>query len=147
MDLEYDNLKQFKLADGDEIVCEVLEDLEDDIIIRYALKISKMDISFNRSYYIFKNWMTFQEESSDTMVLSKFHIVGAANPNDKLLKEYYSALEALVSDEENPEVSAEEAVRDLLERMGLSRSRMSGLGDDDSDRSNVISFVDRTKLH
>ena len=38
MDLEYDNLKQFKLADGNEIVCEVLEDLEDDIIIRYALK-------------------------------------------------------------------------------------------------------------
>lgn len=145
MDIEYDNLKQFRLADGDEIVCEILEDLEDDLVIRYALKIAKMDISFNRSYYIFKNWMTFQEESTDTLVLSKFHIVGAANPNPKLLKEYYSALEALLEDEENSDVSAEDALKDFLEKMGLTRTKASTEGD--SDFSNVISFVDRTKLH
>jgi len=145
MDLEYDNLKQFRLVDGDEIVCEVLEDLEDDLVVRYALKISKIDISFNRSYYIFRNWMTFQEESTDTLVLSKFHIVGAANPSPKLLKEYYSALEALIEDEENSDVSTEDALRDFLEKMGLARTRSHTEGD--SDFSNVISFVDRTKLH
>ena len=143
INIEEGNLKQFKLVDGDEIVCEVLEDLEDDIIIRYALKIVKVDISLGSAYYIFKNWMTFQEKTTDTVALSKFHIMGMAVPTEVLLKEYYSAVESINSYQDES-TTEKDVIYDLLEKLGLATTKpLSG----DSSGANVISFIDRTKLH
>ena len=141
IDINEEALKQFKLVDGDEIVCEVLEDTDDDIIIRYALKIVKVDISFSKSYYIFKNWMTFQEKTTDTVALSKFHIIGMARPSDVLLKEYYSAVQ---SNTQVDDTTEKDVISDMLEKLGLTTTRISS---DDSSNANIISLIDRTKLH
>lgn len=141
VDIDESNLKQFKLVDGEEIICEVLEDLEDDLIIRYALKIVKVDINISRSYYLFRNWMTFQEEANDTVSLSKFHVMGIAIPSPVLLGEYYSAIESVKSHNKENDNSS---MYDMLEELGLVPTRSL---DGDSSDSNIISMVDRNKLH
>ena len=40
-----DNIKQIKMVNGDELLCEVLEELDEDLIIRYCLIIDRLNPS------------------------------------------------------------------------------------------------------
>ena len=40
-----DNVKQIKMVNGDELLCEILEELDEDLIIRYCLIIDRLNPS------------------------------------------------------------------------------------------------------
>lgn len=145
LDIEVGNLKQFKLVGGEEIICEILEDLEDDLIVRYALKIVKMEVALDRTYYMFKNWMVFQEKSGDTIALNKYQIVGIANPSITILKEYISAVKIILLDKNKEEEEDENNPIEAFLRKMMEMNNEDG--GDSGQPSNVISFRDRTRFH
>jgi|SRR6056300_515777 len=88
--------KHFKLTNGDEMVCEMVDTGGDevaDIIIRRALKIVVTDdLEENTRYYTLKPWISFQDDSTDLIALNSVHIVGEATPSDTIMRHYAIAL-------------------------------------------------------
>lgn len=87
------NLKQFKLTNNDEIICEVVEDADDSIVVRKALKInSAEDFENNVRYYSFRPWVSFQDDPAELSVLNVGHIIGESLPSQTLVVHYAAAV-------------------------------------------------------
>jgi len=138
-----DNVKQIKMANGDEVLCEIIEELEDDLVVRYCLtieKVSSADSEQIETFYVMRPWMTYIEKSDEVITLSKYHIMGAAEPATALLNQYAKALKTII--ELSEEESAMDELKDIL-KMDPS---------DDSNPSNVVKITNlfdskKNKLH
>lgn len=123
-------LKQFKLANNEEIICEVVDwgnGEDDNIIVRKALKIHAMeDIEQGMRYYTFKPWMSFEIDPDAIHMISPYHIVAESNPGEQA-KDYFFDV--------------------IGEMKELDGEQITSLYNDDSDsNSNVISFESK-KIH
>jgi len=92
------NIKQFKLVNNEEIVCEFVDTVgkEGDIICRKMLKIFHAeDYNNGVRYYSFKPMLSFQDDLNTLNVLNCDHIVLETEPSKTLLYHYTSALEEI----------------------------------------------------
>ena len=106
-------LKHFKLTNGDELVCDVLEwndENTDEIVISKALKLVQMDDpDTGIRYFSFRPWMLLQENLNDIQILNGAHIVAEANPTNKMLTQYmlvYDEIQKYIGDDEEIEVQS-----------------------------------------
>ena len=143
-------IRQFKLANDDEIMCEVVEYPEEDdaIVIRKTMKMVQMDNMANGTrYYAFRPFMMYQMTKEAFQIINCAHIIGEANPNQDLILEYFKAIETAMEDEGG----AKENMDDMREKYNNFVKRqnemlMSEL--DSSTGSNVIKFsIDKSKMH
>ena len=90
------NTKQFKLASGEEIVCDVIEWASEncfDIIVKNIMEIVQhYDRHENEHYYLFRPWVHFQENDMDISILDSRHIIATSNLNYILMQQYKSAV-------------------------------------------------------
>jgi|TARA_Y100000389_G_C17276724_1_gene420810 hypothetical protein len=136
-------IKQFKLVSGEEIVCEVVEWPSDDfsgMVIRRVLMIkTSFDEKGNR-YYTFRPWMALQEGTEKFISLEGTHVMGEANPDLVMLKNYKEAVE-------NNELSEEE----LLEKVEKYVEKMKEIYNEDSDQlmdDNILAFPSKNdRIH
>lgn len=90
--------KQFKLTNGDEMVCELISTTDDemstaDVVVRRAMKIVVTDdLESNARYYTFKPWMSFMDDSTELVALNSVHIVGESTPSETVMVHYAAAL-------------------------------------------------------
>ena len=93
-------IKQFKLTNDDEIICEVLQwDNEEssDMIIRGTLRIINVeDFSKGVRFYAFRPWMIFSEDPESLHTLNSAHIIAETNPSKELLNHYAQSLSEIV---------------------------------------------------
>ena len=145
-------IKQFKLSSGEEIVCEVLEwpDADEDIadiVVRNIFKVVAIDqtVSGNR-YYTFKPWMVFQDEPDMFQTININHVIGEANPSQKLLEQYFNILKGELSEES--EAAREELEKKLADYINNLRKIVSEqVGSSDSGEENVIKFPGGRTIH
>lgn len=145
-------IKQFKLSSGEEIVCEVIEwpDLGEDIadiVVRNIFKVVSIDqtVSGNR-YYTFKPWMVFQDEPDMFQTINMNHIIGEANPSQKLLEQYFTMMKGELS--EDSEAAREELEKKLAHYINNLRQMVSEqLSSSDSGEENVIKFPGGRTIH
>ena len=157
-------LKQFKLANNEEIICEVVEwptTEEASMVVRKAMKVIIME-SYNDGarYYAFRPWLVFQDEvKNNFQILNSYHIVAEANPSVKLKDQYYKFLKELDKqiEKHNSNTLKQLAPKDIdkkvLKELQKDLKELEGLinnGDIeiDSNQDNIIQFnpKDRT-LH
>ena len=136
--IDINNVKQMKIADGSEIICEVMEELEEDIVVRGAFRIARVDLDQERSYYMFKPWMTYVEESDHFITINLYHLIAATIPSKDILEQYENAIEKIseaVEERDGPNID-----ESPKEELNLTP---------DSDTDNVLkfNFIDKTKLH
>lgn len=156
-------IKQFKLTNGEEILCEVLqwEDHGDiEILVRKAMRLILLENHEGVKYYAFRPWMVYQENNDDLIIINTDHIVGMGYPTRSLLIQYNEAcadmdemhnqremeyeekygkesrMSASEKMQQNSEVAGDK-LEAYIERMGMY----------DSGSSNVISIFDKSKLH
>lgn len=142
-------LKQFKLSSGEEIICEVIEwpDPEEDsadIVVRNVLKIVGVNQPTGNRYYSFTPWMVFQNEEDSLQMLNDNHILGEANPSEKLIEQYFIAVKGETTDES--EAAKEEIQKQLADYISRLRQIVSGApeGGSDSDTGgNIVKFPGR----
>lgn len=132
MGIESDNIKQLLLSDGSEIICKIEEELEDDLVVSSAFKIVRIDTPITgNSYYTFKPFMTYVEDSNHFISLNLYHIISATVPYSELHNQYVKIManvkEIMLRQEE--EFNEEDVLEESIE-----------------EYSNVIS-IDRSKLH
>ena len=136
--IDINNVKQMKIADGSEIICEVMEELEEDIVVRGAFRIARVDVDQERSYYMFKPWMTYVEESDHFITINLYHLIAATIPSKDVLEQYENAIEKIseaVEERDGPNID-----ESPKEELNLTP---------DSETDNVLkfNFIDKTKLH
>ena len=147
------DIKQFKLANGEEIVCEVVEwhDEENaDIIIRDSYKILswQSNVSSDR-YHSFMPWMVMQEGEGLFQSINADQIVGSCSPTESILKEYWKIKETKDGNEISSE-ELEERMEEYIEK--LKKILLDHTSDSpkyellDSD-GKVIAFPQRDKIH
>ena len=90
------NYGQFLLANGLEIVAEILEDDEElnDMVVRNCLIISRMNVK-EGTYYIFRPMMTYVEGENGIIGLNRDHITASSIPHIKTIDQYYFALQKM----------------------------------------------------
>ena len=93
--IDINNVKQLKIADGSEIICEIMEELEEDIVVRGAFRIARVDLDSERSYYMFKPWMTYVEEPDHFITINLYHLIAATVPSKDILEQYENATEKI----------------------------------------------------
>ena len=121
-------IRQFKLTSGEELVCEVIEwATEDccDMIIRRAFTIQTQVSNENYRYHFFKPWMALQEGLEMYITLNSNHIVCEALPEENLLKHYHGTIRNV--DLTDDDISEEE------------------YADVDSSIDNILDFSKRNK--
>jgi|TARA_B100001093_G_scaffold289776_1_gene276736 hypothetical protein len=139
-----DNVKQIKMVNGDEIICEILEELEDDLVVRYCLLIDKFRAQSNdteqytTTLYVLKPWMTYVEHKDEVITINAYHCMALSNPHTELLKQYELALSRIV-DMANEEIREKDLVQlDLI-------------GESDHQNKNVVTLsfnkISKNKLH
>ena len=170
------NIKQFKLSNGDEIVCEIYQwpDEEFEEIIATKIMLLRFVDNFMTSsrYYALRPWMAFYNDIDLLYSLNTYHIVGEVNPSNDLKKLYYKSIAVLEkqlkegnnqrliirSDSLEDETEEDEEER-LMEEM--YREGLEGRGEDEFDfelesdnpddssepEDNIIKFKFDKKLH
>jgi len=111
------NLKQFKLTNNDEIICEVVEDTEAGLVIRKALRvISADDFEDNIRFYQFRPWISFQDNFDELCVLNIGHIIGETVPSKTLVVHFANAVnEVEASQEMKKEFNLDELINEMEE--------------------------------
>jgi len=154
------NLKQFKLTNDEEIICEVLDaDAPDaSVVIRKVLKLMCID-DFDRNvrYYSFKPWMSFTDDIDGLQTLNAGHIVGQMNPSVTLALHYAQAVKEVESgmktskvlslDEVLKEIDIEELTEEEMDE--YLKDKFSSQEDDilDSADPKIIQFKPRGTFH
>lgn len=137
-----ENFRQFKLSNGDEVVCEVLQYPMDDedatITVRNVYKIAMITspTGDNNRYYHFRPWMVYQDKKELSQTINLNHIVAEAVPTKDLLAHYFK-----VTLEEESNLSVE----DILKKIREMTSELNPF-EGDSD-SNLIAFPVNRRLH
>tara|TARA_B100000768_G_C11141945_1_gene316471 strand:+ start:242 stop:640 length:399 start_codon:yes stop_codon:yes gene_type:complete len=130
------DIRQFKLVDGSEIVCDVLEWNSDDteeVVIRNALVIQYMMKDDYRMCSM-RPWMLQQVQHNMIQILNAGHITVDAHPARETLDNYMETVRYL-------QLDLEETVKEEVE------TTLSVVTDEEKD--NIISFLKnrKDKLH
>jgi hypothetical protein len=152
------NLRQFRLVNDDELICELVQysDDESEILVRKVLKIiTADDYDNNVRYYSFKPWISFQEEIDDLSVINSMHVLTEVMPSDSLKKHYTRALKDIKNQEELSKKNVDlDAILEATENLTEEEMRVyiQNLIDDndkfiDSNETNVITFRPKDTLH
>jgi len=165
------NLKQFKMTNNDEIICEVVEDTDAEdggvIVIRKALRIlTSEDYENNIRYYSFKPLLSFQDEFKELVVMNVGHIICESLPSKTLVVHYARAVKEVesaekVKRERNIDVDvllneiegmSDDEITDYLQHKLHSNDIVStdGLVEEDvldSDAPNIIQFKPKGTMH
>lgn len=148
-------IRQFKLATDDEIICEVVEYHEEDdaIVIRKTMKLVMMDNMANGvRYYAFRPFMMYQLEPDSFQVVNCQHIVAEAAPSQDIIHEYFKALENSLIDDDTSEENMDEIRRETKRQWDAYQKTkvqtMKEYFSSDSSNENIIRFTPpKDKMH
>lgn len=137
------DIKQFIMANGDEIVCEVLEwaSYEDpDMVVRRAYKVVTVDDPYKGiRYFTLRPWMIYQSGEEIFNTINSTHIISEANPRPQLLHQYNMT----IAESEKNDEEFEEKVNEVSKKIDSLLNNINT----DSSSDNIIYFGNKDKLH
>ena len=81
--------RQLKLTGGDEIICEVIDETDYEIVIRYAaLIVAAEDFTQRVRYYTFRPYMMYQELPDQHILLNPDHIACISVPHEYIISQW-----------------------------------------------------------
>lgn len=89
------SVKQFKLVNGEEIVCEVLEESAQSFAVRNAFVLYEKETTDGYKYFTFRTFMTYQDTPLSVMLLMSDKIMAMAIPSDDMKEQYYVAMDEM----------------------------------------------------
>ena len=134
---DFDKIKQIKISSGDEILCEIIDITDEELIVRNALQICKIEIDANRSYGMLKPWISFQENTQELVSLNDMHIVAIASPSEDLIKQFGNAIKNNGTDEDDEDFDVDTWMERLYNKKESLDINFNDMLDSDE---NIISF-------
>ena len=140
------SIRRFKLSNGDELVCDVVEWPDENegpnaLVIRNAYKIFLLNpiMPGENRYYQFRPWMVYQDNPEYFQILNGDHILAEASPSEEMLIQYAR----LLSDDEEEDQNLEKISAKLKEMLDLVNAEEVDLYGGDSDFGNLFQFPGR----
>lgn len=131
------SIKHLKLISGEELVCELMTESGDSIIIRNALSLIEKELSSGDKYYAFKTYMIYQDSPQNVMVVFSDKIMSIAVPTEEMDRQYTAAIKEMAAYNEAQELKQQERDEwedDLsLEEFLNDMDRENDLMDSDTD--------------
>jgi hypothetical protein len=131
------SIKHLKLITGEELVCELMTESGDSIIIRNALSLIEKELSSGDKYYAFKTYMIYQDSPQNVMVVFSDKIMSIAVPTEEMDRQYTAAIKEMAAYNEAQELKQMERSEwedDLsLEEFLNEMDRENDLMDSDTD--------------
>lgn len=131
------SIKHLKLITGEELVCELMTESGDSIIIRNALSLIEKELSSGDKYYAFKTYMIYQDSPQNVMVVFSDKIMSIAVPTEEMDRQYTAAIKEMAAYNEAQELKQmerDEWEDDLsLEEFLNEMDRENDLMDSDTD--------------
>lgn len=152
-------IRQFKLASGEEIVCEIVQwhnEEELEIVVRKPMKLVMGEMAETGvRYYSFRPWMVYQENPEDLIVLNGNHVIGIGFPPKTLIAQFDEAVDEMAQMNKHREEEyklnhpSPEDIANITSKVKVSAKGIEEYLQtlkDDSDFNNVIQF-DPKKVH
>lgn len=83
------------MSSGNELICEVLEESANNIVVSNVLQINMKVSEDNYRYFVFSSYMINQESPTTALMLMIHHMEAFAIPSDLLKEEYFKALQEI----------------------------------------------------
>ena len=151
-------IRQFKLANGDEVVCEIVQwhnEEELELVTRKVMKLVQSEAN-GVKYYVFRPWMIYQESADDMIIINGHHVVGIGFPTEPLLYQYREALVEMEKLHQQRQEEYKHMNPDDIQEISKMVRRASddiedylrSLHEDDSDGGgNVVDLFSKKTLH
>jgi len=152
-------LRQLKLTNGDELVCEIMDYGDDDehmMAVRNPFRLVAMESPReNVRYYAFRPFMLYQGDGNHVQILNPGHVVSECTPTRELIEEYTKAVDEHNSNEETQVLKSLDETKkamneyyDKVQKMAYEKHMKEYIEIDyDSDHPNVITFPGSDTKH
>lgn len=133
MIMTYDvkKIKQLKLVSGEEIICEIIEETDDDLIVRAPLAIQFHTNDDSTRMWTFRLFMCYQDDPERFVLVKIDKIMGIANPIHELVKQYIRGVEEMYMFDEEEDLTPDGKEDPWGQWEG---------SDSDDGKSNVLKF-------
>lgn len=142
--------KHFRLVGGEEILCEIVEWIEEqhnEIIVRDVMAIVPSLTSTNEKVYVFKPWLHYIEGKEELVIINSAHVIATVTPNPILQEQYLRAVVEMhltAADRRSEEMlRTQRKFADIANSLKeiFDEDEYGEFDDDsDSDPSNIIKF-------
>ena len=140
--------KVIKMVNGEDVLCKVLEEYKDALVVEYPMSVVKNQIVEQENHIVehtgLQRWMNFTHDKSFLILKEKILSLGDLAPEVTL---YYKHICKRISVEESREPTDEEEA--MMKMQDNMETLVEALGDVDGD-ANLPSKVlplDKSKLH
>lgn len=153
-------LRQLKLTNGDELVCEIMDYGEDDehmMAVRNPFRLVAMESTReNVRYYAFRPFMLYQGDGNHVQILNPGHVVSECTPTRELIEEYTKAVDEHNSAEDTQVLKSLDETKkamneyyDKIQKMAYEKAldNYDLEIEYDSDNPNVITFPGSDTKH
>ena len=143
--------KIIKMVNGEDVLCKVLEEYKDALVVEYPMSVVKSHIIEQENHMVehtgLQRWINFTHDKSFLILKEKILTLGDLAPEVTL---YYKHICKRMSIEESAEpTDEEEAMMKLKDNMESLVEALGGADTEDVDSKNpsVIYPLDKTKIH
>ena len=143
--------KVLKMMNGEDVLCKVLEEYKDALVIEYPMSVVKNQIMESNDHIVehtgLQRWMNFTHDKSFLILKEKILSLGDLAPEVTL---YYKHICKRISFEESNELTTEdEAMMKMQDNMEQLVDAVSGSNGTlkESDIPSKVLPIDKSKLH
>jgi len=130
------SIKHLKLVTGEELVCELVEETKESIIVNNALSLMPKTMNDGTKYFAFKTYMVYQDTPTNVIMIFTDKVMSIAVPADEMIVQYKNALKEMA------EYLEEDSARLLEEDFKESLSLDDFLDELDRKEEQELDFMD-----
>ena len=115
------SIKHLKLITGEELICNLLEESADHLVVNNALSLMEKTLDDGTKFYAFKTYMVYQDTPQNVIMVFTDKIVSLALPTRDMINQYGSAIREMetftskseLEEQIQEDLSLEEFLRDM----------------------------------
>ena len=86
------SIKHLKLITGEELICNLLEESADHLVVNNALSLMEKTLDDGTKFYAFKTYMVYQDTPQNVIMVFTDKIVSLALPTHDMINQYGNAV-------------------------------------------------------
>lgn len=115
------SIKHLKLITGEELICNLLEESTDHLVVNNALSLMEKTLDDGTKFYAFKTYMVYQDTPQNVIMVFTDKIVSLALPTQDMINQYGNAIREMemftsksdLEEQIQEDLSLEEFLRDM----------------------------------
>lgn len=91
------SVKHLKLVTGEELICEVLDEARESIVVNNAMSLMQNTMKSGEKFFTFKTYMVYQDTPTNCILIFTDKIMSLAVPSVEMVDQYNKALKEMAN--------------------------------------------------